>query len=103
MGFLLPEPDSLLKMWNKFRNLWREPRTRGRGFIVMEDQHEEDPVAVTEVPEDPVNGIRAEDDGKNAQIDDNHDGAGQQNHQRHKYLYRGNRDEGLEILRAVQV
>ncbi len=30
----------------------------------MEDDHEEVPVSVTEVPEDPVNGVRAEDDGQ---------------------------------------
>lgn len=53
----------------------------------MVDQHEEVPVAVTEVPEDPVNRVRAEDDGQNTQIHDNHDGAGQGDHQRHKHLY----------------
>lgn len=62
-----------------------ETRTRDRGFIVMEDHHEEIPVAVTEMPEDPVKGVRAEDDGQHAQVDDNHDGAGQGDHQRHKH------------------
>ncbi len=67
-------------------HLRREPRTCGGGFIVMEDDHEEVPVSVTEVPEDPVNGVRAEDDGQHTQIHDEHDGAGQGDHQRHKHL-----------------
>lgn len=65
--------------------LRRETRTRGGGFIVMEEDHEEVPVTVTEVPEDPVKGVRAEDDGQHAQIHDHHDGAGQEDHQRHKH------------------
>lgn len=34
-----------------------ETRTCGCSFIVMEDDHEEVPVSVTQVPEDPVNGV----------------------------------------------
>lgn len=37
--------------------LRRESGLCGRGFIVMKDDHEQIPVAITQMPEDPVNGI----------------------------------------------
>ncbi len=82
-----------------------ETRTCGCSFIVMEDDHDEVPVSVTQVPEDPVNGVWAEDDGQHTQIHDNHDWAGQRDHQRHKHLQQQTEssDQKRWTLRAAQL
>lgn len=39
----------------------------------MEDHHNEKPVATAEVPDDPENGVGADDHGYNKQVDDDQD------------------------------
>lgn len=52
----------------------------------MEHHHDEEPVAVTQVPGDPLHWVGAEDHGQDAQVDDHTDRAGQQDNQSYKHL-----------------
>lgn len=57
----------------------------GDGLVVMEHDHDEIPVAVGDVPADPLGGIGLEDERKDTDVDDQYDGAGQDDHQNDKH------------------
>lgn len=58
----------------------------------MEEDHHEDPVAVGEVPDDPLQWVGVEDNRQQAQVDNDHHRAGEGNHQAHKHLGTEERD-----------
>ena len=56
------------------------------GFVVVEDDHDQVPVPVTEVPRDPGWVVGGNDHGQQDHVADQQDGAGQDHHQTHKHL-----------------
>ena len=61
-------------------------RWGGDSLVVMEDDENQIPVTIEEVPAEPGHGVGLEDEGQDTQVGDGHDGAGQHNHQHHEYL-----------------
>lgn len=53
----------------------------------MEDHHDEEPVAVAQVPGHPVQWVSVEDGGQDEQVDYSHDGGGEENNQSDKDLH----------------
>jgi len=69
--------------------LGRVSRRGGGGLVVMEDHHGEEPVAAAQVPGDPVRRVGAENRGQDEQVDDDHDGGGQQHDEADEHLGEG--------------
>ena len=63
------------------------------GLVVVEDDHGEYPVAVGQVPDNPLERVGAIDDGQHKQVDNDQDRASEENHQRYKYLEERNEEE----------
>ena len=68
----------------------------GGGFVVVEDHHDQQPVAAEKVPDYPGGRVGAEDDGQHAQVDDDHHRGDQQDHQTDKRLRGGHGRRGQE-------
>lgn len=65
----------------------REVSGRSLGsLIVMESDHNDNPVSITDVPNDPDWGVRVEDERQQDNISYHNDGAGQEDHQTNKNL-----------------
>lgn len=65
-------------------HLWGVARGGGGGLIIVEDDHHQVPVAKAEVPRGPGGGVGADDRGQHKGVDDDQDGAGQNDNQTHK-------------------
>ena len=63
------------------------------GLVIVEEDHGEDPVAITQVPDNPLERVGAKDDGQHKEVDNDQDGASEENHQRYKYLEERNEEE----------
>lgn len=66
---------------------WGVPGGRLSSFVVMECNHDEVPVSVTNVPSNPRWGVSVEYQGQKDYIGDDQDGASQCDHQTHKHLH----------------
>lgn len=55
-------------------------------FVVMKRDHDEVPVSVTKMPNNPRRGVGVEDERQEDCVSDDHDGAGQDHHQTNKHL-----------------
>jgi len=69
----------------------------GGGLVVVEDYHDQQPVAAAEVPEHPGYGVGADYGGQQAQVHDDHHRAGEQDHQADKHLGRRGGEERLKV------
>lgn len=60
-------------------------RRSGDGLVVMEDDEDQIPVTIEEMPAEPWYRVGSEDEGQDTQISNGHDGPGQHDHQHHKH------------------
>lgn len=56
------------------------------GLVVVEGQHDEQPVTAAKVPDGPEGGVSPEDGGEDEDVDDYHHGGRQQDHEADKHL-----------------
>lgn len=56
------------------------------GLVVMESDHDEVPMSITNMPNDPGRGVRVEDQRQQDDVSYQHDGADQYDHQTNKDL-----------------
>lgn len=67
-------------------------------LVVVKHNIHKIPVAIAEVPEDPVRRVRVYDQRQDAEVDDQHYRTGESNHQTHKHLHK----KGEERIRSTR-